>query len=133
MDIVETEGDSQIYAVVDVTAEVEIVLADIALCMAVELEIVGIQVVVFAVVGVEVQALVDELIHLAVGGRIGTYECRLVFAFRTLIAQLSGLDTTCIGDGLLGTFTELIGGIEDMVEIAALVIVEAEIHIRILA
>ena len=54
--------------------------------MAVELEIVGIQVVVFAVVGVEVQALVDELIHLAVGGRIGTYEDWLVMFFRSLIA-----------------------------------------------
>ena len=82
----EPEGDSQIHAVVEVTAEVEIVLADITLCMAVELEIVGIQVVIITVVGVEVQALVDELIHLAVGGRIGTYEDWLVMFFRSLIA-----------------------------------------------
>ena len=101
VNVVESESDAQIHTVVDVAAQIEVVFTDIAFGMAVEHIIVGIQIVVFTIIGVEVQALVYEFIHLTIGGRIGSGEGGLVFARCALVAELSGADTARIGEYLL--------------------------------
>ena len=125
VDVLDAHAQSEIPAVVDVAADVEVILTDVALLAARHAVAFGIVVVEVAVVGIRQQDVVIEVVELAVGVAVANPYATVVFQSE---AVLSPLD---IRELVLRSSVETVGSRKDVVEVATLVVVEAEVQERL--